>query len=70
MNDFRPVMEQYNETLRILGQVAQHEMEMDESISLSSIIDKLLHLWKDLKHMLKHKKEKLTKARILIKVRI
>ncbi|KAK9671550.1 hypothetical protein RND81_12G038300 [Saponaria officinalis] len=35
-------------------------MEMDESISVSSIIDKLPPSWKDFKHMLKHKKEELS----------
>ncbi|KAL9236243.1 hypothetical protein vseg_010939 [Gypsophila vaccaria] len=59
MLDSKPVMEQYNELLRILGQFAQHKMEMDESISVSSIIDKLSPSWKDFKHMLKHKKEEL-----------
>ncbi|KAI3692728.1 hypothetical protein L6452_32550 [Arctium lappa] len=34
MVDSRPVMEQYNEFLRILGQYAQHNMKMDESISV------------------------------------
>ncbi|XP_074277971.1 uncharacterized protein LOC141601574 [Silene latifolia] len=60
MTDSRPVMEQYNELLRILGQIAQHKMEMDESISVSSIIDKLSPYWKDFKHKLKHKKEELS----------
>ncbi|GKD90290.1 hypothetical protein Tco_1365797 [Tanacetum coccineum] len=41
MVDSRPVMEQYNELLRILGQYTQHGLKMDESISVSSIIDKL-----------------------------
>ncbi|KAK9665145.1 hypothetical protein RND81_14G093400 [Saponaria officinalis] len=53
----RPVMEQYNELLCILGQFAQHNMEMSESISVSSIIDKLPPQWKDFKHTLKHTKE-------------
>ncbi|XP_074296843.1 uncharacterized protein LOC141627497 [Silene latifolia] len=39
---------------------AQHKMEMDESISVSSIIDKLPPSWKYFKHMLKHKKEELS----------
>ncbi|ESQ50240.1 hypothetical protein EUTSA_v10002321mg, partial [Eutrema salsugineum] len=46
MSDSRPVMEQYNELLCILGQFAQHNMKMDESISVSSIIDKLSPSWK------------------------
>jgi hypothetical protein len=70
MNDSRPVMEQYNETLRILGQVAQHEMKMDESISVSSIIDKLTPSWNDFKHMLKYKKEELTLAQLGSHLRI
>ncbi|KAG7599574.1 Zinc finger CCHC-type superfamily [Arabidopsis suecica] len=59
MSDARPVMEQYNELLRIVGQFAQHNMKMDESISVSSIIDKLPSSWKDFRRMLKHKKEEL-----------
>ncbi|GKE01372.1 zinc finger, CCHC-type containing protein, partial [Tanacetum coccineum] len=41
MVDSRPVMEQFNELLRILGQYTQHGLKMDESISISSVIDKL-----------------------------
>ncbi|XP_042009108.1 uncharacterized protein LOC121757662 [Salvia splendens] len=59
MVDLRPVMEQYNELLRILGQFSQYDMKMDESISVSSIIDKLPPSWKDYKNNLKHKKEEL-----------
>ncbi|KAK9682386.1 hypothetical protein RND81_10G070100 [Saponaria officinalis] len=43
MIDSRPVMEQYNELLRILGQFAQHKMEMDESIS-SNLVQLGSHL--------------------------
>ncbi|KAJ0712899.1 putative RNA-directed DNA polymerase [Helianthus annuus] len=60
MVDERPVMEQYHELLRILGQFAQHDMKMDESISVSSIIDKLPPSWRDVKHNLKHQKGELT----------
>nr|GEW40885.1 putative zinc finger, CCHC-type [Tanacetum cinerariifolium] len=42
MIDSRPVMEQYNEFIRILGQYTQHGLKMDESIPILSIIDKLL----------------------------
>ncbi|GKD73009.1 zinc finger, CCHC-type containing protein, partial [Tanacetum coccineum] len=35
-------------------------MNMDEAIQISCIIDKLSPSWKDFKHTLKHKKEKLT----------
>nr|GEW08561.1 hypothetical protein [Tanacetum cinerariifolium] len=60
MVDSRPVMEQYNELLRILGQYTQHGLKMDESISVSSIIDKLPPYWKDFKHTLKHGKDDLS----------
>ncbi|KAJ9565193.1 hypothetical protein OSB04_001159 [Centaurea solstitialis] len=60
MVDTRPVMEQYHELQRMLGQFAQYDMKMDESISVSSIIDKLPPSWKDFKNNLKHKKEELT----------
>nr|GEX52374.1 putative zinc finger, CCHC-type [Tanacetum cinerariifolium] len=60
MVDSRPVMEQYNELLRILGQYTQHGLKMDESISVSSIIDKLPPSWKDFKHTLKHGKDDLS----------
>nr|GEX31931.1 zinc finger, CCHC-type [Tanacetum cinerariifolium] len=60
MVDSRPVMEQYNELLRILGQYTQHLLKMDESISGSSIIDKLPPSWKDFKHTLKQGKDDLS----------
>ncbi|GJR24596.1 zinc finger, CCHC-type containing protein [Tanacetum coccineum] len=60
MTDSRPVMEQYNELLGILGRFTQHKMNMDEAIQVSCIIDKLPPYWKDFKHTLKHLKEKLT----------
>ncbi|GKC52230.1 zinc finger, CCHC-type containing protein, partial [Tanacetum coccineum] len=56
----RPVLEQYNELLGILRRFTQHKINMDESIQVSCIIDKLPPLWKDFKHTLKHLKEELT----------
>nr|GEX01634.1 putative heat shock protein 70 family, peptide-binding domain protein [Tanacetum cinerariifolium] len=41
MADSRHVMEQFKKLLRILGQYVQHGLKMDESISVSSVIDKL-----------------------------
>ncbi|GKC92808.1 hypothetical protein Tco_1158250 [Tanacetum coccineum] len=55
----RPVMEQYNELCGILGRFTQHKMNMDESIQVSCIIDKLPPSWKVFKHTLKHLKEEL-----------
>nr|GEV47155.1 zinc finger, CCHC-type [Tanacetum cinerariifolium] len=60
MTDSRPVLEQYNELLSILRRFTQHKMNMDESIQVSCIIDKLPSSWKDFKHTVKHLKEELT----------
>ncbi|GJT06515.1 hypothetical protein Tco_0840977 [Tanacetum coccineum] len=56
----RPILEQYNELLGILGKFTQHKMNTDKFIQVSCIIDKLPSLWKDFKHTLKHLKEELT----------
>ncbi|GJW60232.1 hypothetical protein Tco_0109567 [Tanacetum coccineum] len=60
MTDSRPVLEQYNELLGILRRFTQHKINMDKSIQVSCIIDKLSLSWKDFKHILKHLNEKLT----------
>ncbi|GJT62680.1 zinc finger, CCHC-type containing protein [Tanacetum coccineum] len=60
MVDSRSIMEQYNELIRILGQYTQYGLKMDESIYVSSIIDKLPPSWKDFKHTLKHGKDDLS----------
>nr|GEU87020.1 zinc finger, CCHC-type [Tanacetum cinerariifolium] len=70
MVDSRPVMEQYNELHRILRQYTQHGLKMDESISVSSIIDKLPPSWKDLKHTLKHGKDDLSLVQLGSHLRI
>ncbi|MCO6516555.1 MAG: hypothetical protein J6586_08695, partial [Snodgrassella sp.] len=70
MTDSRPVMEQYNELLGILGRFTQHKMNMDEAISVSCIIDKLPPSWKDFKHSLKHEKEELTLVQLGSHLRI
>nr|GFC73855.1 zinc finger, CCHC-type [Tanacetum cinerariifolium] len=54
------VMEQFDELLRILGQYTQHGLKMDESIYVSSVIDKLPTFWKDFKHTLKNSKDDLS----------
>nr|GEY55626.1 zinc finger, CCHC-type [Tanacetum cinerariifolium] len=60
MTDSRPVMEQYNDLLGILGRFTQHNINIDEAIQVSCIIDKLSPFWKDFKHTLKHLMEELT----------
>ncbi|GKB70797.1 zinc finger, CCHC-type containing protein, partial [Tanacetum coccineum] len=70
MVDSRPVMEQYDELLRILGQYTQHGLKMDESIFVSSIIDKLPPSWKNFKHTLKHGKDDLSLVQLGSHLRI
>ncbi|GJV25735.1 hypothetical protein Tco_1378430 [Tanacetum coccineum] len=60
MTDSRPILEQYNELLGILGRFTQHKMNINESIQVSRIIDKLPSSWKDFKHTLKHLNDELT----------
>ncbi|KAM0033747.1 putative RNA-directed DNA polymerase [Helianthus debilis subsp. tardiflorus] len=70
MVDSRPIMEQYNELLHILGQFSQHDINMDESIAVSTIIDKFPPMWKDFKHTLKHQKEELSLVQLGSHIRI
>ncbi|KAH7839788.1 hypothetical protein Vadar_008916 [Vaccinium darrowii] len=44
----------------ILDQFTQQNMKMDESIAVSTVMDKLSSTWKDYKKSLKHKKEDLS----------
>ena len=60
MIDTKPIMEQFHEIQHILSQFRQKNMNMDESIVVSSIIEKLLSFGKYFKKTLKHKKEDLT----------
>ncbi|GKG15651.1 hypothetical protein Tco_0357974, partial [Tanacetum coccineum] len=70
MVDSRPVMEQYNELLAILGQYTQYGLKIDESISVSSIIDKFPPSWKDFKYTLKHGKDDLSLVQLGSHLRI
>ncbi|GJS23269.1 zinc finger, CCHC-type containing protein [Tanacetum coccineum] len=49
MVDSRPVMEQFNKLFRILGQYTQHGLKMDESTTVSSVIDNHLRIKESLK---------------------
>ncbi|CAM8976324.1 unnamed protein product [Rhodiola kirilowii] len=60
MVDSRQVIEQFHEIQRILGQFAQRNLKMNESISVSSIIDKIPPAWKDFRRSLKHKKNEMS----------
>lgn len=57
MTNDRPIIEQFHEIQQILNQIRSHGKVMDEAIAVASIIDKLLHSWKDINHYLKHRKE-------------
>ncbi|CAM8990125.1 unnamed protein product [Rhodiola kirilowii] len=70
MVDSRPVMEQFHEIQRILGQYVQRNLKMDEAISVSSIIDKLPPTWKDFRRTLKHKKEEISLVELAKELRM
>ncbi|WRX18299.1 hypothetical protein QQP08_010786 [Theobroma cacao] len=57
MVDNRSVIEQLHELEHILNSFKQYGLKMDEAIVVSSIIDKILPSWRDIKKTLKHKKE-------------
>ncbi|GJX81440.1 zinc finger, CCHC-type containing protein [Tanacetum coccineum] len=60
MVDSRPIMDQMYELEHILSIFTQNNMNMDESIQVASIIDKLPSTWKDVKKNLKHRKDVLS----------
>ncbi|CAM8993992.1 unnamed protein product [Rhodiola kirilowii] len=70
MVDSWPVMEQFHEIHRILGQFAERNLKMDEYISVSSIIEKLPPAWKDFRRTLKHKKEEMSLVELANELRI
>lgn len=51
------VMEQFHEIYCTFGQFVQYNLQMDESISVSSIMDKLPPSWRDFKNILNHNRE-------------
>ncbi|XP_021761359.1 uncharacterized protein LOC110726199 [Chenopodium quinoa] len=53
----RPIMEQFHEIQRILGSLRQHDIILDETFVVSSIVDKFPFSWKDFKSGLKHRKD-------------
>nr|GLL16811.1 uncharacterized protein LOC109191863 [Ipomoea trifida] len=60
MVDSRPVMEQFHEIIILLGLIRQHGMNMDDSIAIAGIINKLPPSWKKVHRTLMQKKEELT----------
>nr|GMC60131.1 zinc finger, CCHC-type [Ipomoea batatas] len=54
------LMEQFHEIVRILGQIRHHGMNMDDSIAIASIIDKLPPSWYKVHRALMQRKEELT----------
>ena len=57
MVEERLVLDQLHEIQRILSHFKQHNMHMDETIIVSSIVDKLNPSWTDTKRTLRHKEE-------------
>ncbi|GKC31180.1 hypothetical protein Tco_1038474 [Tanacetum coccineum] len=70
MVNSRLVMEKFNELLTIFRQYTQHGLKIDESISVSSVIDKLPPSWKDFKHSLKLGKDDLSLVQLGSHLRI
>ncbi|GKD33745.1 zinc finger, CCHC-type containing protein [Tanacetum coccineum] len=60
MVDSRPIIDQMYELEHILSMFTQNNMNMDKSIQVASIIDKLPSTWKDVKKNLKHRKDDLS----------
>ncbi|XP_023754504.2 retrovirus-related Pol polyprotein from transposon TNT 1-94 [Lactuca sativa] len=70
MENSRSVTRQYNQLLGIYGQFKLHKMNMDESIVVSTINEKLPPSWKDFKHNLKHQKEEMSLVQLASHIRI
>ena len=70
MVDNKSVIDQLHEIQHILNQFKIQNMNMDESIVVSSVIDKLPPLWKDYKKELKHKIEEITLEQLAQHLRV
>ncbi|KAL3534706.1 hypothetical protein ACH5RR_003167 [Cinchona calisaya] len=70
MVDGKLVMEQLYEIENLLNNFKQHKMNMDETIIVSSIIDKLSPSWKDFKRSLNYKKEDISLEQLGHKLRL
>nr|GEU68222.1 zinc finger, CCHC-type [Tanacetum cinerariifolium] len=68
--NLRPILEQFNELLKILRQYTQFGLKMDESISVLIVTDKLPPSWKDFKYSLKHDKNDLSLVQLISYLRI
>lgn len=55
--DARQIVEQFNDIMYILNQFTKYNMNMDESIKVSSIIDKLFPSWKDQRKIHKYNED-------------
>jgi len=70
MLEGRSVFDQLHEIQRILSHFKQHKMHMDETIIVSSMVDKLPPSRKDTKRTLKHKKEEMSLEKLANHLRI
>ncbi len=57
MVDSKGIMDQFHELQRFLSNFRQHNINVDETFVVSSIIDKLPPSWKDVRNSSKHKKD-------------
>ncbi len=60
MVESRSIIDQCNEMLTILGHMKSMNMNMDDSISVACIVNKLPPSWHSFKMSLKHKKEEIS----------
>ncbi len=70
MHDNRPVLEQFHDIQRIINHCKLKNLNMDDNVIVSAIIEKLPPSWKDYKKELKHKKEDLSLEELETHLRI
>jgi len=70
MVDTKSVTDQFNEIMKILGQMQEMNLNMDETIVVSCIIDKLPPSWKDYKKSLRNKKEDMNLEDLLAQIQL
>lgn len=64
MIDSRGIMDQFHELQRMIENFKQHNINVDDTFIVSSIIDKLPPGWRDVRNQLKHKKDDMNLAQL------
>ena len=70
MVDGKPVLEQFHEIERLLNNFRQYNMHMDETIVVSSIIDKLPPSWKEMRKSLMELKKDISLEELATRLRL